>query len=259
MAQTSSDERLVLAHSRLYQQTTDRVAKWATEYWSSLGSWRDEDIEKFVARVVPVIQAGQKQVADLTNSYLSGIARLNGVAAGEAVYLPLAELRGVTLDEVYRRPAVSTYSALSEGKTLSEAVAIGRNRLDATVRLDTQMAQVRTSHARLSTDKRVNGYQRILGIGEVCLLCSLASTQRYSRGNLMPIHARCKCTVAPIYGGSPIGQVINEKRYTEINTAIADAKERGVTLRSVEVREHGEYGPVLTWKGQSFDGPADVT
>jgi len=96
-------------------------------------------------------------------------------------------------------------------------------------------------------------------------LCYVASTQRYSRGDLLPIHPGCDCGEEPIYGSSGVSDTIDEQLLDATHQAIDerfgefDFGGRTVDYRkAIIVREHGELGPVLTVKGQHFTGPNDI-
>lgn len=182
-----AERQVVLSHQRLVRIVRERITAYAQAQWTGLGSWRDADIDRFVARVVPAVESGQRQVANLTTSYLDSLARLAGISPRPPTQLA-TDLRGVPLSEVYRRPAVAVYTALSEGKPLDEGVRLGGLRLEQLIAMDMQMANVRASADRVSGDSRVIGYQRVLSPGENCALCAIASTQRYHREDLMPIH-----------------------------------------------------------------------
>lgn len=49
----------------------------------------------------------------------------------------------------------------------------------------------------MSTETVIVGYERVPD-GNACDLCDLASGQRYTRGDLMPIHDGCGCGVEPL-------------------------------------------------------------
>jgi len=258
-----AEKVIIINHQRLVALVRKRVTDFAVSQFKGLGSWRDADIDRFVARVVPVVEAGQVKTAALTTGYLAAMARIQGFAPAKAVPLP-QNLRGVPLTEVYRRPAVALYSALSDDPNdLTTAVERGMTLVEQLAAMDMQMANVRSAYDMVSNDDNIVGYQRVLGEDEACALCVLASTQRYHTEDLMPIHDRCMCDVAPIYGKSDPGQVINSDRYDAFQQRLSD---QGVEYtggafksdRSITVNLHGEYGPVLGWADQAFTGPSDL-
>jgi hypothetical protein len=245
-----------------------RVETYARTLWGSLGSWRDADIARMVAQIVPVVNGAQMQMVALTDAYLNAVAIAAGLpmptAATTARAVTGTATRGVDPREVYRRPGVTVWTALSEGKPLSEAVDAGLARLLNLAGTDLQLAKTRTSLNRLRGDRGTVGYRRVLTGKEDCAMCVIASTQRYHREDLMPIHPGCDCDVAPIRGNVDPGQVIDPDRLEALHQSVADQfgrSDRGgrdIDYRLIEVREHGELGPVLTWRGQHFDGPQAV-
>ena len=256
-----AEKRVILSHQQLFAEVRRRTQDYAEREWRGLGSWRDADVERFIAKVVPVIESGQAKVGQLTNSYLSAIARAGGFTPTPDV--SVVNPRGTPLDEVYRRPAVTIYTQLSLGTPLDEAVNISAQRLRSMVATDMQLAQTHTSMERVKQDGKVVGYQRVLSPGENCALCAIASTQRYRKAELMPIHANCSCSVVPLYGRSDPGQVINAERLADVQEQL---KAQGVQYtqngfksdRSIRVNTHGEVGPVLGWADQRFTSQADI-
>jgi hypothetical protein len=251
-------------------QVRARVAQFVTTVWDGLGSYRDADIERFIRAVVPVVLGGQRQVVALTDSYLATIAAqtLGGptrVAGVRLADVTGAALRGVAPTEVYRRPGVDVWTALSKGKSLVDAVNAGRRRALNLASTDLQLAKTHTARSIFRKDSRVVGHRRTLSGSEDCGMCVVASTQRYHKESLQPIHGGCDCGVEPIYGDRDPGQVIDEQTLSEAHGAIqdrfgvsSDGARSALDYRKVLlVREHGELGPVLTVKGQNFTGPSD--
>jgi hypothetical protein len=128
------------------------------------------------------------------------------------------------------------YTALAAGATYAAAVDAGTNRLRSIVSTDLQQARNRQA----SSSVRSSGfryYQRVLTGKEDCELCELASTHRYSRDDLMPIHPGCDCGVEPLieFDARPV--------------PIAE---------TVVVNMHGELGPTLGWASDNFTSAADI-
>jgi hypothetical protein len=148
---------------------------------------------------------------------------------------------------------------------------VGRQRVEQLAGTDVALAQREATVQAIDADERMVGYRRVL-TGRSCAFCATASTQRYHRKQLMPLHSFCDCGVAPIFASSDPGQVINRPLLQSLKEA---AKQDGqkdywaarhvtvdedgtVNLPKVTVREHGELGPVLTRAGDHFAGPTDV-
>ncbi|MET9729240.1 hypothetical protein ABZZ79_00815 [Streptomyces sp. NPDC006458] len=242
-----------------------RVIQFVLDAFDSLSGYRDADAAAFVEQVLPTVLAAQAQVGQVTDAYLSAmIADMLGTATPAAgVQLPEA-LRGVPPDEVYTRPFVTTWTALSKGKAFTQAVAEGRTRLLSITETDLQLA--RTHAAQQSMERGgAKFFRRRLTGTKSCALCTIASTQRYRVENLMPIHPGCDCKVEPLVGNKDPGQVLDEATLKAAHSAVAkgvgasDAGGRAPDYRDVIItRQHGEYGPLLAVRRQNFTGPDDI-
>jgi hypothetical protein len=216
-------------------------------------------------------ESAQYQTALATQTYL---ARHAAAAQGTKIVpvgLPPSAvttqaLRGVAGATVWARPVSELRIALFEGKTLPVARELAALRTVATLATNTQLAHVISSvrylKERGDRDKIV-GYRRVPRGGKSCALCLLASTQRYHRGDLMPIHDHCHCVVEPIYGDRDPGQVIAPAQlkavHAQVEAATGSADLSGGHYRdAVLVHLHGEIGPVLTYREHSFTGPSDL-
>jgi hypothetical protein len=236
-----------------------------------LGSYRDEVVQAFIDRVVPVIAAGQLQTAMVTNAFLSSqMTEMFGAGAVAGTITPetvtgAATRNGTDPAAVYRRPAVEVYTALKQGFPLDAAVERGVTRINSLVATDMQLAR---THATVATfnGSGVQYYRRRLNGSKNCALCIVASTQRYRTDKLMPCHPGCQCRPEPIQGNN-VPHVLDKARLDELHTAVerltgekADRTGRDIAdYRKIMVtHEHGEYGPTLAYRGQHFDGPKDV-
>lgn len=261
------------SYQRAAAQVRDRLLKMASLLWGNLPSYRDRDIDRMVARIVPQVQAGQIQIANLTEAYFRQIGSDVGVDQWF-----ITSLRGVDASEVYRRPATTVYTALADGKPYPEAVAEGGRRLASLIATDMQMAKVAQANRSLES-AGVKSFRRVLTGRENCALCVIASTQRYRTGDLMPIHGGCDCGVDVLPPGwDPDEQVINPELLELTNQTIAaklgkldyGARDLGVGKTDAEGRsisdftdliithEHGEHGPVLAWRDEKFTAKADI-
>lgn len=265
--------RVVLSYRTQAALVRSRMLDFIRRAWGSLDEFRDADIDRFVAAVIPVVLAGQRQVVSLTDAYLAATAatvlggptRPTGIPA-----LTIEELRGARAEEVYRRSGITVWTALKEGVTLAVAADRGLTRAIDLASTDLQLAKTHASREILGRDDRVVGYRRVLEGAKSCGLCAVAATQRYRVAELMPIHAGCDCGVQPIFGERDPGQVVNPDQLEGIHQTIAErfgrASEsaRGIPGNAADYRdvlvvhEHGELGPLLGVRGQVFTGPSDI-
>lgn len=275
MAGPTSDQ-ITAAYMARSTQIRERVLAYATATWGASPSLRDADVDRLVARLVPIVQGGQLQAANLTNAYIQRLAEIEGIKAAAAAIDrdQVIGYRGVAAAEVYRRPAIATYTALADGKAFPDARAEGLQRLTSIISTDIQQArtrQARAGHEAAGFDYTV----RVLSGAENCALCVIASTQRYRNAELMPTHPGCDCGQRGVRAGRDPGQVIDpgllEVAHTQIEAKLgytdrsardlgrAKTDSRGRPISDftdlIITREHGELGPTLTWRQDHFTGP----
>jgi hypothetical protein len=265
----------VAAYTATLARLRSRVVGTVESSWLALPAYRDADIANWIELVAPLVSAGQAQTAAFTDAYLAGFANLvleqpTGPAGLDPTLFTTEAMRGAPVDEVYRRPAITLYKALADGTPFADAVELGRQRAVDIASTDLQLAKTTAAQASLSHDKRVVGYRRVLEGGKSCGLCLVASTQRYHRAQLMPIHPGCDCGISPIYATKDPGQVIDPQRLESVHVEIADrfgqfdAGGRTIPGQAGQYRDelivhtHGEIGPVLGVRRQVFTSPADL-
>lgn len=269
-------------HQDVMLATRVRIRAAALSAWDAMPSLRDEAVEQLVAAIVPRVQAGQVQLAEVTNAYLSQQARLLGYEVADTVVDArlVTGARGVAAETVYRRPAATVRASLAEGKTWEAARAAGAQRLADLVVGDLQLAS-RTQARETLRRSGVRLYRRALTGRENCALCMIAATNTYGSGDLMPIHPGCDCTVEPLPRGVthvPLDQETVRQIHAAVyeHTGTMDYGGREIDYRQIQlttdrrgnisaagepvvrVRQHGEYGPTLTWADHEFTGPQAI-
>jgi len=255
---------LISGYDRAVLSVRARVLAYVQYLWTNSPSLRDADVDRLVAQIVPVVRSGQVQVAQLTDAYIGRMSQAAGISWTAGVDRSLVGYRNVPSDVVYRRPAVTAYTSLAGGSTFAIAKKVGLERLSSIVATDIQ--QTRNRQAQQSMGRSGFKYfRRQLSGSENCALCSIASTQRYTRGDLMPIHPGCDCFPVEVNSRDDPGQIIDGERLETVHAAVerfvgeADRGGRAPDYRKLIVtREHGELGPTLTWLDDSFTGPADL-
>lgn len=278
-------------------QLRGKVEGLLLRLWRGLTGWRDADARAFAGQAVPIVRGGQQAVGRLTDAYL---AKLLGDVL-ETTVRPVgidpervSDLRGVDPIEVYQRPFESIWTGLHDGVPLDDAIERGRERLIVTGLTDLELAKTHASHDVLAEFDEVVGYRRVLVGEENCGLCIIASTQRYHREELLPIHPGCDCGIAPIVGEFDPGQIISvssagpdatEAKVTRSGVKVfnvADLRDEGELLEAAHtainerfgfhdrggrdldyrkillVKEHGELGPLLTVASHRFTSEDDL-
>ena len=257
MPDLDSLNSLTEAYDSQVHAIRQQITAFGQAYWDSLPHYRASAVEDMIQAITPRVTAGQLRIADLTRAYLAQCAR----ELGWKVVLPSIDqdeirgARGVDPRVVYRRPAVDVYTALAAGKPLPQAAAEGRLRLTQLIGGDMQLAKVHASRQSMrGYPAEGQFYRRVLTGRENCALCVVASTQRYYRGDLLPIHPGCDCGVQPLPPGLAVNQVIDEDLLEQVHQITADrlgVSDRGGRTpdyrKLLTVSEHGEYGPTLSW------------
>ena len=243
----------------------------ATRYWAGMGSWRDTDLPRLLDAVTPLVVSGQQRIADLTDAYLSRVVAQEGFTPrGRPLVAVTETLRGVTDESLYARPFATMHDTLSKGGTVTQAIASGKDRLRSIVETNLQLAKTHAGRRAMQAGG-IRMTERVLTGRENCALCVIASTQRYWARDLQPIHPGCDCNQRP-YVGDPSVHVIHPDRLNAIHTAIENkfgSSDRGARLIDgknsisdyldlISVREHGELGPILTWRDQHFTSASEI-
>jgi hypothetical protein len=281
-------------------QSRASVLAYLGALFARLTSWRDADAAAFAEQAAPIVTGAQQHTATLTAAYLQAAIAAGGAGVGRIDPTAFTDLtmRGVPATEVYRRPFTQIWTDLSRGKPIEQAVTSAAARLTQLASTDVQLAKTHASRAVFSSaGDRVVGYRRVLVGASSCALCLIASTQRYHRGELLPIHPACDCGVAPIFGDQDPGQGVHTGM-VDAGATPASVTARGVSIYAPEqvgnagdllldihdavardlgaqyvdsgargpldyrkvlvTHDHGELGPVLAVAGQAFTGPADI-
>lgn len=274
MSAPAVDRSAAVAAQAQSESLREAVVAFLRELWAALGEYRNQQISTFLGEFLPYLKQAQQEMADLTVQHLE----LQGARAvpvnAEAV--SGANVRnGTEPAEVYERPFHLVWRQLHdlprEDGAIEAAIEAGRKRAELSALTDLQLTKTHTAQTVLAADPQVVGYRRVLEGDASCGLCIVASTQRYTREDLMPIHPACDCSVAPIIGDADPGLLVNAPLLEAVHDAIDETfgsssssarsigrgvvNDRGEPLQYRDVlitHRHGELGPVLAVKGRPF-------
>jgi hypothetical protein len=244
-----SPEQLLAGYQLAVARTRTSVLGFGSRYWNNLGSWRDQDVSRFISGLLPVMRAGQLRTAMLTAAY---IRQASGGPLVRVDREQIVSARRVDPLVEYRRPFVAVYKGLAANLGLTASVAAGNRRLFDLLTTDLQLAK--TVQARESFQKSdVLYYRRVLTGSENCALCEIASGNRYHSADLMPIHPGCDCGVEAVTGDPdafPVSELDTSHGHTDLTASTA--------AHAVTTHEHGEWGPTLAWASDHFTGPGQI-
>ena len=257
-------------NSRLGRRLIDGAARVAGLSFLNLGDWRDADADRYLNLIRDPLTSLKNEGAKSTLAFYGAMAQLEGETFSRPTIaksaLTTSALRnGVDEATVWKRPFVTMRTALAQGKSMKEAVDLGAARAEYLASTEVQLARRGAGLQARSSNERIVGYIRTLTGAENCALCYVASTQRYRKSDLLPIHPGCDCGEMPIYGRQDPGQVIDEMRLSKTHQAIeerfgiSDRGAREPDYRRILIKDHGEIGPTLTVRGQDFTGPNNLS
>lgn len=212
----------------------------------------------------------QTLAAGLMAQYLATIL---STMTGEDLVTPsilLPPIRfGADMPDVFRRPIKLFRLKVSQGVEPEEAYRQAMQLAGILTETNNSLATREASRQVLTLvgpDVGVTGYRRVLrpelSRTGSCGLCIVASDQVYKRGDLLPLHARCNCSVMVIIGeaGGP-GDPGNSFNNLDLATLYAEADStHAYDLKKLRVRvaNHGELGLVLTDRKHAFSTLSDL-
>lgn len=294
------DQAVIASYQQSTTQARDRLAQFLLALWASLGQYRAPQLADFVGQAVPVIEGAMGHMQALTAAYL---AQITAGHPGRSTPYPAATVgirdvrNGADPAEVYGRPFHLVWRELAAAQTqrdahyqwatptadaparpglppadyVQQAIKAGGDRAVQLALTDVQLAKTHTAQDVMALDDRVARYRRVLEGAHSCGLCIIASTVRYHKGQLLPIHPACDCGITPIIGDEDPGRTVDQPTLAAAHAAIQARFGKssaaagfipgsgGVRYRDVLItHEHGELGPILTVRGQKFTGPKDL-
>lgn len=290
-------QALIEAQSQVRDQQSKLAQAGVRRAFEQVSDFRDpKQTRRAVTEAARVVQSAQRRTASVADGYMArSTSAITGrrvdtvgavdvrslrrklpqdvietLARGGAVTAAQAEraqtkVQAVSAEEVYGRiPDSIRFATVAKGKAEQQARVEGLRRAMAAADTDVMLAE-RAQIQRFLTERKpagVRGYRRILhpelgSGGPPCGLCVVASDRVYHIEELMPIHARCRCSVAVLTADSDPGQTLNDEDLARIYRAAGGNTRNQLKTVRVLYAEHGELGPVLVNATQNFRGPDD--
>lgn len=283
---------IVEAYGDLSTSLIKKVGQSAEQAFYALPDYRGAgQRQQFVGEYENILFGARLEAARLAIGFHQEIARANGKRYipptlkkedffPEGLRRQMSMLGGSGRFEPYQtRPFREVYKVLGKGGSMTDAVAAGGARARILAQTDVQLARRQASLFARRDNDNIVGYIRVLTGAESCGLCYVASTQRYNKNNLNPIHPGCDCGELPIYGDTDPGQVIDQYNLDRIHESfesrfgVSDPGARNLNIGKfveykdgvrqadftlISIREHGELGPVLTRRKENFTTLDDI-
>ncbi len=180
--------------------------------------------------------------------------------SGKSVAVKVSAVN-MTTAGVFERPAAQFRYIQSQGGL--DAAGRSEQRIDDLVDTNLMLAQrlaqqqvlaqaVNLDDTGKHRGKRgatITGYRRVihpeLSRGGTCGMCIAASDRIYKVAELMPIHANCKCTIAPITETHDPADDVNVADLNRLYKEAGGTSVAHLKRTRYQVDEHGELGPVL--------------
>lgn len=259
MADIDRITAIVDASTTVQAQIHDRVLQTVLQLVGQFNGWySDQEIATLTRHIVAQVEAGQLQMASLTNAYLSRVAaELTGRTYAPAPLIDPSTLRhGVAHQDVYTRLAGHYRYLVSIGKDPTTALAAVQTRAKTITHMDLRLSVAYENRGWMNYHNW-KMFRRIVRPERsrtgTCGLCLVASDRLYYRGDLLPLHDNCFCNVMPVTRKTDPGSILNRDSLDEIYSD-ADYSTYAEDLMKVKYRveQHGELGPILVDDRHSF-------
>lgn len=216
-----------------------------------VGQWySDAAVRAFKTQVIEIVFEAQRAVGGVTAEFLDQVLdELDGGPVPTGPFQLPEQLRKVDPMVEWERPAKEYRRMRSQGMSAAEAQQRAADRAELLADDDISAAQQHATVIRLADYPRVIGYRRIihpeLSQSGTCGLCAVASDRRYKIGTLMPVHARCKCSVLPITRRHDPGSALNAADIKQLYGTAGSTGAADLKKTRIWVVEHSELGPQL--------------
>ena len=216
--------QLARAHILGQAQIRALVARLVTAAWAGLPGYDEEDVEPFLALAVPVVLAGQRRSAALTDAFIAREIGRQPVGIDPAKVTGAAVRNGTPPEQTYRRPFVNVWSALGAGTGWEDAVSSGLARATSTAEMDVQMASRATYGAVQAADDRIRGYRRVAD-GNACKFCRTINGAFVKSAGAMSLHPHCGCGLEAVFYDvevSPLPDGVAVHQHSELGAVLGD-------------------------------------
>jgi hypothetical protein len=243
---------LVDAHIEGQARLRKLLGRVITQTWGDLPGHDRANVDEWLSRVLPAVEASQRASVALTNAYLARSLERQPVGVPQEELIGAAVRNGTPPATVYERPFVTLWGGLGSGLDWAEASKKALGRATSTGAIDVQLSMRAAAEAVDRVDQNMFGYRRVADAG-ACQFCKEVDGAyvKGSSGFVYALHNHCGCGLEPLtepHKGAvelPDGTEVRPYAYGPLNENVA-------------VELHGELGPVLTKPGDHFTTESQI-
>lgn len=218
----------------MLQGLTDQLAAFLRRVLAFVRASGEEAVPDAVEALVDAVEAGQREVADLTRVYVETVL---AIETPRSRTRPRTEPPITDHDTLVQQwtELVERHFAAADDDVVAEAEEILRQ-------------SVRDAHRGAIETPQASFYRRVihpeLSEGGTCGLCVAAAHRRYRTANLAPIHDGCNCTVLPGTEDADPGKDLNDADLEKVYAATGTTD--GWTLKQSRFAydDQGDLKPV---------------
>ncbi|WP_054686468.1 hypothetical protein [Microbacterium sp. No. 7] len=236
------------------------VGLWVPFRWFG----RPDMINARAAQSAVYVDVATEQARLLARAYMVQMLNAIDVEPSPSAFENMYARSGTPIVEVYKRPARQVEHELRKALESTDATKTITERIEQIVEADLAAA-ARDEQQRVidaTPAEKVIGYRRVihpeLSKTGTCGLCIVASSRFYTRDDLLDLHDRCKCTVAPLTASNDPGLRLNREDLDKLYEAAGSNYAEDLKRISIRTVEHGELGPILVQKGHHYKDVAEV-
>ena len=232
---------LTAVYQNELKRTRTAVANALRTNWRALPDYRDGQVDRFVGRVVPLVEAGQRRAVTLTDAYLSKKLGVQPLGLQATDLVGAAVRKGMDPSVVYARPFTTVWTSI-EKIGFNAAVEKGLSRLMSTADMDVALSTRAAAGAYSAQSGRANGFYRRADPG-CCDFCLSIDGAFVLNADASPLHNRCGCTLEEADGRG---------------SAEFPSFAPGSVIGDMRIEDHGELGALITAKADNFTSLADL-
>lgn len=226
---------LARAHIEAERRLRVLTVRGVERIWGDLPAYDKANLDEWLSKVLPLIEAAQRQSVALTDAYLARALERQPLGVNPNELIGAAVRNGTPPSVTYKRPFIELWSKLDAGVSFADASSAALARAQGMAAFDVQGAMARTAQAVGREDAQIQRWQRVANPG-ACIFCSELDGAVLLSEDALPIHNSCGCGIEPL----------------------TDAVAVTPLPRTVAVENHGELGPILADPAHSFTSEAAI-